>query len=72
MDKPTLKVQQLINVLLAMNPRAEVFLHTEGGELRPLVDEDIEEIYAPLHAAKTAVYIGAPADIATHVEEEAP
>ncbi|ETT75997.1 hypothetical protein MKX42_32750 [Paenibacillus sp. FSL R7-0204] len=72
MDKPTLKVQQLINVLLAMNPRAEVFLHMEGGELRPLVDEDIEEIYAPLHAAKTAVYIGVPADTAARVEEEAP
>ncbi|MEK3718831.1 hypothetical protein [Paenibacillus sp. FSL R7-0333] len=72
MDKPTLKVQQLINVLLAMNPRAEVFLHMEGGELRPLVDEDIEEIYAPLHAAKTAVYIGVPADNAARVEEEAP
>ncbi|ETT48048.1 MULTISPECIES: hypothetical protein [unclassified Paenibacillus] len=72
MDKPTLKVQQLINVLLAMNPRAEVFLHMEGGELRPLVDEDIEEIYAPLHPAKTAVYIGAPSDNAGRVEEESP
>ena len=72
MDKQPLKVQQLINVLLAMNPRAEVFLHTEGGELRPLVDEDIEETYAPAQPAKTEVHITVPAGVVSQLEEETP
>lgn len=62
MDKSPLKVQQLINLLLAMNPRAEVFVHTADGELRPLLDEDVQEIYAPEQAAKTVAHIGVPAD----------
>ena len=72
MDKQPLKVQQLINLLLAMNPRAEVFLHTQAGELQPLLDEHVEEIYAPAHPAKTAVHITVPADAVSRAEEETP
>lgn len=72
MDKQPLKVQQLINLLLAMNPRAEVFLHTPEGELEPLLDEDVEEVYAPAHPAKTAVHITVPADPVSRAEEVSP
>lgn len=72
MDKQPLKVQQLINLLLAMNPRAEVFLHTRAGELRPLLDEDVEEMYAPAHPAKTAVHIRVREDSDSRVEGETP
>ncbi|WP_150272441.1 hypothetical protein [Paenibacillus tepidiphilus] len=62
MEQAPLKVQQLIDILLAMNPRAEVsWFDTETGASRPLRDEDVEEIYAPEQAAKTVVRIGAPA-----------
>lgn len=60
MDKSPLKVQQLINLLLAMNPRAEVFWHDVEGNCRPLRDEDVQEIYAPQEAAKTVAHIGGP------------
>lgn len=60
MDKSPLKVQQLINLLLAMNPRAEVLWYDAAGEYQPLLDEDVEEVYAPEEAAKTKVYIGGP------------
>lgn len=70
MDKSPLKVQQLINLLLAMNPRAGVFLHTADGELRPLLDEDVQEIYAPQQAAKTVAHIGVPAGTAAGEAEE--
>ncbi|WP_151735573.1 hypothetical protein [Paenibacillus tengchongensis] len=62
MEQSPLTVQQLIDILLAMNPRAEVsWFDTEAGAYRPLGDEDIEEVYAPQQAAKTAVQIGGPA-----------
>ena len=54
----TLKVQELINLLLAMNPRAEVFWYADKGEYRPLVADDIQEIYAPDEKAKTVAHIG--------------
>lgn len=60
MDKSPLKVQQLINLLLAMNPRADVFWYDSNGEHRPLLDEEVEEIYAPDETAKTKVLIGGP------------
>jgi hypothetical protein len=69
MDKPPLQVQQLINLLLAMNPRAEVFLHAADGELRPLLDEDVQEIYAPEQPAKTVAHIGVPAGTAAREAE---
>lgn len=58
MDKSPLKVQELINLLLAMNPRADVFWYDANGEYRPLLDEDVEEIYAPEETAKTKAHIG--------------
>lgn len=70
MEKTPLKVQQLINLLLAMNPRAEVFLHTAEDGLRPLTDEDVQEIYAPEQPAKTVAWIGVPADTGTIEAEE--
>ncbi|WP_042200425.1 hypothetical protein [Paenibacillus camerounensis] len=60
MEQSPLKVEQLIKLLLAMNPRAEVFWHDEEGQFRALLDEDIEEIYAPEKAAKTIVRFGSP------------
>lgn len=72
MDKQPLKVQQLIHLLLAMNPRAEVFLRMPEGELRPLLDEDVEEIYTPAHPAKTAVHITLSAGAVGRAEEETP
>ncbi|BBI31366.1 hypothetical protein [Cohnella abietis] len=56
----TLKVQDLINLLLAMNPRADVFRYTENGEYRPLVADEVQEIYAPEELAKTVAHIGGP------------
>jgi hypothetical protein len=55
-----LKVEQLIKLLLAMNPRAEVYWHDADGQYRALLDEDIDEIYAPEKAAKTIVQFGSP------------
>lgn len=69
MEKSPLKVQQLINLLLAMNPRAEVFLQAADGALRPLLDEDVQEIYAPEQPAKTVAHIGVPADNAAREAE---
>ncbi|WNS41949.1 hypothetical protein [Paenibacillus sp. MMS20-IR301] len=69
MEKTPLKVQQLINLLLAMNPRAEVLLYGEGGALRPLTDEDVQEIYAPEQPAKTVAHIGVPAGTGTEDAE---
>ncbi|MHA6533076.1 hypothetical protein [Paenibacillus sp. BAC0078] len=60
MEQSPLKVQQLINLLLAMNPRAEVFWYDAEGKYRPLTDEDVQEIYAPEEAAKTVAHIGGP------------
>ncbi|WP_053371934.1 hypothetical protein [Paenibacillus sp. FJAT-27812] len=53
----TLKVQELINLLLAMNPRAEVY-YGSNNEYRPLVADDVQEIYAPEQMAKTVAIIG--------------
>lgn len=58
MEKSPLKVQQLINLLLAMNPRAEVFWMDGDGEYRPLQADDVQEIYAPEEVAKTVAHIG--------------
>ena len=58
MEQSPLKVEQLIKLLLAMNPRAEVYWHDADGQNRALLDEDIEEIYAPEKAAKTIVQFG--------------
>lgn len=70
MENSPLKVQQLINLLLAMNPRAEVFLHTAEGTLRPLADEDVQEIYAPEQPAKTVVQISVAGNSAVRGAEE--
>jgi hypothetical protein len=70
MEKSPLQVQQLINLLLAMNPRAEVLLHDANGELRLLTDEDVQEIYAPEQPAKTVAHIGVPASTAVRGSEE--
>jgi hypothetical protein len=58
MNNNTLKVQELINLLLAMNPKSEVFWYADNGEYRPLVADDVQEIYAPEAAAKTVAHIG--------------
>jgi hypothetical protein len=58
MNNNPLKVQELINLLLAMNPRAEVFLYTDNEEYRPLTADDVQEIYAPEEVAKTVAHIG--------------
>ncbi|MBY0013872.1 hypothetical protein [Paenibacillus typhae] len=60
MEQSPLKVEQLIKLLLAMNPRAEVYWHDADGQYRAFLDEDIEEIYAPEKAAKTIVQFGSP------------
>lgn len=60
MEQSPLKVEQLIKLLLAMNPRAEVFWYDAEGHYRALLDEDVQEIYAPEKAAKTDVQIGGP------------
>ncbi|MNC43220.1 hypothetical protein D3C75_920720 [compost metagenome] len=58
MEQTPLKVEQLIKLLLAMNPRAEVFLYGADGEYMALADEEVQEIYAPEKAAKTIVQFG--------------
>jgi hypothetical protein len=55
-----LKVQELIDLLLAMNPKAEVLLRAEDGSRQPLTADEVQEIYAPEKAAKTDVHIGGP------------
>jgi len=55
-----LKVQELINLLLAMNPKADVLLRGDDGRLSPLVADDVQEIYAPEKPAKTVAHIGGP------------
>lgn len=55
-----LKVQELINLLLAMNPKADVILRGEDGRFRPLEADDVQEIYAPDQPAKTIAHIGGP------------
>jgi hypothetical protein len=56
----TLKVQDLIHLLLAMNPRAEVYWYGSSKEYQPLVADDVQEIYAPEQIAKTVAHIGGP------------
>ena len=56
----TLTVQELINLLLAMNPRAEVFWYADNGEFKPLAADNVQEIYAPDEIAKTVAHIGGP------------
>ena len=57
-----LKVQQLIDLLLAMNPKADVLLRGEDGQYRPLEADDVQEIYAPDRPAKTVAHIGGPVE----------
>lgn len=50
-------VQQLINLLMSMNPRAEVQFASNDGMMSGLTDQDISEVYKPQDAAITAVHI---------------
>ncbi len=56
--KANMKVQELINLLLGMNPRSEVFWLNGDSGLEALAAAKVQELYNPAAATKTYAQIG--------------